>query len=109
MHRWPAHVGRAGMAAPGDVRAQLELVGLDEALRLTDTSGGTPAERARLRRRVEIAAEILAEPPGADELGFLHSVLCQCYLPRTRPAQNRCLGTAHRPVPAACRARHPSP
>src|SRR4051812_32434506 len=44
----------AGMAAPGDVRAQLELVGLDEALRLADTSGGTPAERARLRRRVEI-------------------------------------------------------
>jgi Plasmid encoded RepA protein len=71
-----------------DIKAQLELVGLDEALRLADAAGGTPAERTRLRRRVEVAAEIMSVPPGADELGFLHSGLCQCYLPRTRPAQN---------------------
>jgi hypothetical protein len=76
------------MAVVEDLRAQLELVGLDEALRLADAAGATPAERARLRRRVEVAAEIMAEPPGADELGFLHSGLCQCYLPRTRPARN---------------------
>ena len=76
------------MAAAEDIRAQLELVGLDETLRLADAAGATPAERARLRRRVEIAAEIMSEPPGADELGFLHSGLCQCYLPRTRPARN---------------------
>lgn len=74
--------------ATGDIRAQLELFGLDEALRLADAAGATRAERARLRRRVEVAAEIMSEPPGADELGFLHSGLCQCYLPRTRPAQN---------------------
>ncbi len=72
----------------GDIRAQLELVGLDEALRLADAAGATPAERNRLRRRVEVAAEIMSVPPGADELGFLHSGLCQCYLPRTRPARN---------------------
>src|SRR3954447_13723518 len=71
-----------------DIRAQLELVGLDETLRLANAAGATPAERARLRRRVEVAAEIMSEPPGAEELGFLHSGLCQCYLPRTRPAQN---------------------
>jgi replication initiator protein len=76
------------MTEAGDIRAQLELVGLDEALRLADAAGATPAERARLRRRVEVAAEIMSEPPGADELGFLHSGLCQCYLPRTRPVQN---------------------
>src|SRR3954470_18189472 len=80
--------GEAGMTAAGDIKAQLELVGLDEALRLADAAGATPNERARLRRRVEVAAEIMSEPPGADELGFLHSGLCQCYLPRTRPAQN---------------------
>ena len=76
------------MSATGDIRAQLELVGLDETLRRADAAGATPAERARLRRRVEVAAEIMSEPPGGDELGFLHAGLCQCYLPRTRPAQN---------------------
>src|SRR5215216_2741475 len=81
-------LGGSWTAVTGDIRAQLELVGLDEALRLADAAGATPAERARLRRRVEVTAEIMSEPPGADELGFLHSGLCQCYLPRTRPVQN---------------------
>ena len=74
--------------AAEDVRTQLELVGLDQALRMADAAGATPAERARLRRRAEIAAEIMSEPPGADELGFIDAGLCRCYLPRTRPVRN---------------------
>ncbi len=44
-------------------REQLELLGLDEALRRADTTGATPGERKRLRHRLEAAHDILAALP----------------------------------------------
>jgi hypothetical protein len=69
-------------------RAQLELLGLDEALRRADAMGATPAECKRLRQRLEVAQGILAALPTADELAFLHSGLCQTFLPHGRPASD---------------------
>jgi hypothetical protein len=55
-------------------REQLELLGLDEALRRADAAGATPGERKRLRGRLEAAHEMLAALPTPDELAFLGSV-----------------------------------
>ena len=59
------------------------------ALRLAEAGAASSAERARRRRRVEVTHDILADLPGPDELGFLHSGLCQVYLPRSRPPRCR--------------------
>lgn len=72
-------------------REQLELLGLDECLRRADVEGATPAERRRLRRRIEKAHEVLSSPPDMDELAFLHSGLCQTFLPHSRPSSNQML------------------
>lgn len=69
-------------------RKQLELVGLEEALHQADGEGSTPAERRRLRRRVELTHDLLSELPTPDDLAFLHSGLCQTCLPHSRPAQD---------------------
>jgi hypothetical protein len=69
-------------------REQLELLGLDEALRRADAAGATPGERRRLRGRLEAAHEVLAATPTPDELAFLHSGLCQTFLPHARPASD---------------------
>ncbi len=69
-------------------REQLELLGLEEALRRADALGTTPGERKRLRHRLETAHEVLAALPTPDELAFLHSGLCQTFLPHARPASD---------------------
>jgi hypothetical protein len=69
-------------------REQLELLGLDEALRRANAAGATPGERRRLRGRLEAAHEMLVATPTADELAFLHSGLCQTFLPHARPASD---------------------
>ncbi len=69
-------------------REQLELLGLDEALRRADAAGVTPGERKRRRGRLEAAHEVLAALPTPDDLAFLHSGLCQTYLPHARPASD---------------------
>jgi hypothetical protein len=71
-----------------DVAKQLELYGLDETLRQVDALNCTPAEKARMARRVETASDIMSTFPEVDELSFLHSGLCQTCLPHSRPAQN---------------------
>src|SRR3954465_4947223 len=72
-------------------RQQLELLGLDECLRRAEAEGATTAERLRLRDRYETAHGIMSALPEADELAFLHSGLCQTYLPHSRPASNRAI------------------
>jgi hypothetical protein len=72
----------------GSPREQLELLGLDEALRRADAAGATPGERRRLRGRIEAAHEVLIAPPTPEELAFLHSGLCQTFLPHARPASD---------------------
>lgn len=72
----------------GSPREQLELLGLEEALRRADAAGATPGERKRLRGRIEVAHEVLIAPPTSEELAFLHSGLCQTFLPHARPASD---------------------
>src|SRR5687767_14996004 len=77
--------GRLRMA----VRDQLELLGLEESLRIAEAAGTTPIERRKLCRRVELAHELLSTLPGPEDLSYLHSGLCQTHLPRSRPERNR--------------------
>src|ERR671938_947510 len=72
----------------GSPRRQLELLGLEEALRRADAAGATPGERRRLRGRLEAAHGVLTALPTPDELAFLHSGLCQTFLPHARPASD---------------------
>jgi Plasmid encoded RepA protein len=72
-------------------RQQLELLGLDECLRRAETEGATQTERLRLRDRYEVAHGIMSALPEPDELAFLHSGLCQTYLPHSRPKSNRAI------------------
>lgn len=67
---------------------QLELLGLDECLRLADLEGASAAERRANRRRVETAFEIMTSLPTAEDLAFMHAGLCQTHLPRSRPRSN---------------------
>lgn len=76
------------MATPMWPRQQLELTGLEESLRLADAEGATPAERKRLRERLEVAHQLIGDLPALEDVAFLHSGLCQTYLPHTRPKEN---------------------
>ena len=76
------------MRALASARQQLELLGLEESLRMADAEGTTPAERRRLRERLEVAHQLLIDLPALDDIAFLHSGLCQTYLPHTRPKEN---------------------
>jgi hypothetical protein len=69
-------------------KQQLELAGLQQSLRLAEMEGATPAERRRLRERLEVAHQLLIDLPGMDDIAFLHSGLCQTYLPHIRPNEN---------------------
>src|SRR3712207_5729728 len=69
-------------------RDQLELLGLDGALRHADAEGATPTERRRLRNRLEATHRILSELATPEELAFLHAGLCQTCLPHSRPASD---------------------
>ncbi len=69
-------------------RQQLELIGLKESLRFADAEGTTMAERRRLRERLEVAHQLLGDLPAREDVAFLHSGLCQTYLPHTRPKEN---------------------
>lgn len=76
------------MTAFPSPKRQLELVGLDESLRRAELEGASPAERRRLRERLEVAHQLLIDLPAIDDIAFLHSGLCQTYLPHTRPKEN---------------------
>ena len=69
-------------------RQQLELTGLEESLRLAEAEGATPTERKRLRERLEVTHQLMGDLPALDDVAFLHSGLCQTYLPHTRPKEN---------------------
>lgn len=69
-------------------RYQLEMHGLEQALRVADAAGSTPGERRKLRERLEVAHQLLIDLPSPDDIAFLHSGLCQTYLPHSRPKEN---------------------
>lgn len=70
------------------MREQLELHGLEECLRRADSEGATEGERRRLRQRVEAAHQVMSDLPGGDERAYLHSGLCQTFLPHSRLTEN---------------------
>jgi Plasmid encoded RepA protein len=70
-------------------REQLELLGFEETRRRVLLSGASPAEQARLLRRIESTQELLTELPSAEDIAFMHSGLCQTCLPHSKPESNR--------------------
>jgi hypothetical protein len=68
---------------------QLEIFGVNEVVRRIELEPGRSSERRRLLRRVEVTHDLMTELPVADDLGFLHSGLCQTCLPHSRPADDR--------------------
>ena len=64
---------------------QLRLFGLEKATRMASAEAATEVERQRLISRVATAHQVLSALPEGDELAFLHSGLCQTYLPHSRP------------------------
>ncbi len=64
---------------------QLRLFGFEKATRMASAEAATEMERQRLVSRVVTAHQALSALPEGDELAFLHSGLCQTYLPHSRP------------------------
>lgn len=71
------------------ISQQLEIFGVDETLRRLEVEPMPTRDRYREIRRVELTHEMMSELPGADDLSFLHSGLCQTCLPHSRLADNR--------------------
>jgi hypothetical protein len=67
------------------VSQQLEILGLDGARRLAESTGASPRERSRFLRRVDVTHELMSSMPAAEDLSFLHSGLCQTCLPHSKP------------------------
>jgi hypothetical protein len=70
---------------PDTPRAQLELIGLERSLELVEATSSTAAVARRRQRDLETISDILGRLPEADERAYLHSGLCQTYLPHSRP------------------------
>lgn len=70
------------------IAGQLELYGLEETRRRVAAESATDREREKLLQRVDVAHTLMTELPGAEDLSFLHSGLCQTCLPHSRPASN---------------------
>jgi hypothetical protein len=71
-----------------DVSQQLEILGLDESLRLAAAEGRTASVRSRLTNRIETVHDLLSAVPTIGDLSFLHSGLAQTCLPHSRPDSN---------------------
>jgi len=70
------------------LRQQLEMDGLEQAIRSVDSMGVTSAERKAMVRRYSKANEILTQPLRPGDMSFIHSGLCQTTLPHTRLKDN---------------------
>jgi len=68
---------------------QLDMLGLDETVSQIKAGAGSLAGRSRKILRVERAHDLLSQMPAPEDLFFLHSGLCQTFLPHSRPASNR--------------------
>jgi hypothetical protein len=68
------------------VTEQLEIHGL---ARTKEMVAGSELDRRRWVQRVETTHDIMSELPGADDLSFLHSGLCQTCLPHRRLRDDR--------------------
>lgn len=70
------------------IASQLELHGLEETRRRMSAESAIGSEREKLLQQVDMTHTLMTELPGADDLSFLHSGLCQTCLPHSRPTSN---------------------
>lgn len=77
------------MALNMKLKEQLEMFGVSEVLRLTEMGTAPLNEKKRAIRRIEATFDMMTELPGSEDLSFLHSGLCQTFLPHSRPADDR--------------------
>jgi hypothetical protein len=75
------------------LRSQLELAGLEESIRSAEQGATTSGEATRQRRALETASDLMSRLPEPDELAFLHSGLCQTYLPHVAPERDDAIWT----------------
>jgi len=71
-----------------NIREQLELIGFDETVRQAEVFAGSAREARAVQKRVEKTYELLTEEPSEEDMAFLHSGLCQTFLPHSKPANN---------------------
>ena len=64
---------------------QLQLEGLAETRRLIEVGSEPEGRKRKLLDRVDTAHNLLSALPEPEDLGFLHSGLCQTFLPHSRP------------------------
>ena len=62
------------------IASQLELHGLEETRRRMSAESAIGSEREKLLQQVDMTYTLMTELPGADDLSFLHSGLCQTCL-----------------------------
>ncbi len=65
------------------------MFGVSEVIRRAEMVSGNPNEKRRALRRIEAAFDVMTELPGSEDLSFLHSGLCQTFLPHSRPSDDR--------------------
>lgn len=68
------------------ISKQLSMLGLGATLE--SANGATPAVRTRRQRAVTRVHDLMSDLPESEEIGFLHSGLCQTFLPHARPDSN---------------------
>jgi hypothetical protein len=73
----------------GAPATQLSLLGIDEAIRQGQAGAASAVERRRVEQGWELAQELLLDPPTEDDFAFMHSGLCQTYLPHSLPRNNQ--------------------
>ena len=70
-----------------DINAQLEMMGLEETLRVTAANHSGRRQR-RAMAKVKVAHEIKSTLPDPEDLSFLHSGFAQTCLPHSRPTSD---------------------
>jgi len=80
------------MSAKGNsvpkVKEQLMLLGFVQSVNAAKATEMSAKERSLLLRRIETAHGIMSSEPGYEGLSFLHSGLCQMWLPHTKLGDN---------------------
>lgn len=68
------------------ISQQLTMLGLEETL--LSAEGATQIARGRRQRVVTQVHDLMTGLPEPDDIGFLHSGLCQTFLPHSKPDSN---------------------
>lgn len=76
------------IAVSESVKAQLELLGVEEMRRRAEVAAASKAARSRMTRRIDTTHDLLTSLPTHDDLMFNHSGLCQTFLPHSKLSTN---------------------